>query len=96
MSTEIATHFYIHFYLYSLNTFNTHPFTCHSNLPAKSAAEERRHQKLYEQMVAAARKKELERAKRVVKKEEERRTKDKMVADSLKEWSKILPKWDSL
>ena len=68
----------------------------YSNLPAKSAAEERRHQKLYEQMVAAARKKELERAKQVVKKEEERRSKDKMVADSLKEWSKILPKWDSL
>ena len=67
-----------------------------STLPAKSAAEERRHQKLYEQMVAAARKKELERAKQVVKKEEERRSKDKMVADSLKEWSKILPKWDSL
>ena len=68
----------------------------HSHLPAKSAAEERRHQKLYEQMVAAARKKELERAKQVVKREEERITKDKMVADSLKEWSKILPKWDSL
>ena len=68
----------------------------YSNLPAKSAAEERRHQKLYEQMVTAARKKELERAKQVVKKEEERRSKDKMVADSLKEWSKILPKWDSL
>ena len=67
-----------------------------SHLPAKSAAEERRHQKLYEQMVAAARKKELERAKQVVKREEERRTKDKMVADSLKEWTRILPKWDSL
>ena len=72
-------------------------WTCtHSTLPAKSAAEERRHQKLYEQMVAAARKKELERAKQMVKKEEERRSKDKMVADSLKEWSRILPKWDSL
>lgn len=71
-------------------------FSLCSHLPAKSAVEERRHQKMYEQMVAAARKKELEKAKQVVRREEERRSKDKMVADSLKEWSKILPKWDSM
>ena len=47
-------------------------------------------------MMAAARKKELQRAKEEMKKEKNRRERDKMVADSIKEWEKILPKWDSL
>lgn len=47
-------------------------------------------------MMAAARKKELQKVKAEVNKEKQRRLKDKAVSDSLKEWSKILPKWESL
>lgn len=47
-------------------------------------------------MLAAARKKELQKAKEEVKKEKMRRERDKLVADSLVEWEKVLLKWDSL
>lgn len=65
-------------------------------LPAKTRAEEHRHQQLHQQMVAAARKKELQKAKEEMKKEKMRRERDKLVADSLVEWDRILLKWDHL
>lgn len=65
-------------------------------LPAKTPAEEHRHQRLHQQMLAAARKKELQKAKEEVKREKMRRERDKLVADSLVEWEKVLLKWESL
>lgn len=47
-------------------------------------------------MMVAARKKELQKAKQEVKKEKRRRERDKLVADSLVEWERILLKWESL
>ena len=47
-------------------------------------------------MMAAARKKELQKAREEVRKEKQRRDRDRAVADSIKEWEKILPKWDTL
>lgn len=66
-----------------------------SNLPAKSAAEEKRHQKLYQELVATARKRELARAREEVRKEREKRLKDDKMTDILKEWSRVLPNWES-
>lgn len=77
------------------NPYNKSLSSCR-NLPAKSPAEEQRHQQLHRQMMAAARKKELQNAKEEVKKEKMRRERDKVVADSLKEWEKIIPKWDKV
>ena len=59
-------------------------------------AEEKKHQRLYEQMVSAARKKELAKAKEQLHREEQQRKKDKIMKDRQEEWSKILPKWDSV
>ena len=73
----------------------THPLTSRT-LPAKSPAEEHKHQRLHQQMVAAARKKELQKAKEELKKEKMRRERDKLVANSLVEWEKVLLKWESL
>lgn len=47
-------------------------------------------------MMVASRKKELQKAKQEVKKERRRRERDKLVADSLVEWERILLKWESL
>lgn len=65
------------------------------DLPAKSAVEEKRHQRMFEQMMAAARKKELQNARDKIRQEKERRQKDKKVDDNLKEWTRVLPNWES-
>ena len=47
-------------------------------------------------MMVAARKKDLQKAKDEMKKEKMKRERDKLVTDSLKEWERILPKWEAL
>ncbi len=51
---------------------------------------------MHQQMMAVSRKKELQKAKGEVKKEKMRRERDKLVADSLVEWERILLKWESM
>ncbi len=72
-----------------------HPSSCRT-LPAKSPAEEHKHQRLHQQMMVASRKKDLQKAKEEMKKEKMKRERDKHVADSLKEWERILPKWEAV
>ena len=38
---------------------------------------------------------ELQKAREAVKREKEKRQRDKMVADSQREWQKILPNWEA-
>lgn len=47
-------------------------------------------------MMAASRKKELQKAKDEVKREKLRRERDKVVADYLVEWERVLLKWERL
>lgn len=39
---------------------------------------------------------ELQKAKETMLKEKQKQLRDKMVADSLKEWQKILPNWENM
>lgn len=81
---------------HQLNCSPSNSILCVRTLPAKNPAEEHRHQRMHQQMMAAARKKELQKAKEEVKKEKMKRERDKLVADSLVEWEKILLKWESM
>ncbi|EDO36872.1 predicted protein, partial [Nematostella vectensis] len=68
-----------------------------SNLPAKSAAEEKKHRQMYEAMVAEAKKKELRDKKRQEKEMKQKSKQEKVISSAACVWtSEILPNWESM